>query len=50
MDGVDYPTFTNEYNKFEERNNWDIGLFVLYVDVEVKSFKCNDRKYANNIN
>lgn len=50
LDGVDYPTSTNEYNKFEERNNWDIGLFVLHVDVEVKSFKYNNRKYANNIN
>ena len=50
LDGVDYPTSTNEYNKFEERNNWDIGLFVLYVDVEVKSFKYNNRKYTNNIN
>ena len=50
MDGVVYPTSTNEYNKFEERNNWDTGLFVLYVDVEVKWFKYNDRKYANNIN
>ena len=47
MDGVDWQTSKNE---FEERNNWNIGLFVLYVDVEVTSFKYNDGKYANSIN
>ena len=50
MDGVDYPTSKNEYNKFEERNNWNIGLFVLHVDVDVTLFKDNDGKYANSIN
>ena len=47
LDGVDYPTSKNE---FEERNNWNIGLFMLYVDVEVTSFKDNDGKYTNSIN
>ena len=50
LDGINCPTPANEYNKSAEIINWDIALFMLYVDVDVNSFKDNDGEYANRIN
>lgn len=46
QDEISYPTQRNDFNKVE-RNVSHIAFVMLYLDIDVKVFKCNDREYAN---
>lgn len=46
QDEISYPTQRNDFNKVE-RNVSHIALVMLYLDIEFKVFKYNDREYAN---
>ena len=43
---INYPTQRNDFNKVE-RNVSHIALVMLYLDIDVKVFKYNDREYGN---